>query len=90
MKNLLLKSPYRVLLYKEITNLPLLPEPVVTRWKTWIKNAVFYAENFNKITEFLQKLDSSQSEDVADVKILSENRYIKIELLAVHKFNFLV
>ena len=55
-----------------------------------IKNAVFYAENFNKITKFLQELDSSQSEPVANVKILSENRDVKIELLAVHKFNFLV
>ena len=70
MKNLLLKSPYRVQLYKEITNLPLPPELVVRRWGTWIKNAVFYAENFNRMTEFLQELDSSQSEAVANVKIL--------------------
>ena len=90
MKKVLLKSPYRVQLYKEITNLPLPPEPVVTRWGTWIKNAVFYAENFNRITEFLQELDSSQSEAVANIKILSVNKDVKIELLAVYKFNFLV
>ena len=36
-------SPYRVQLYKEITNLPLPPEPVVTRWGTWIENDVFYS-----------------------------------------------
>lgn len=53
-KKIFLKCPSRVAKYKEITgNAPLPPFPVITRWGTWIKAAVFFAENFFKIKEVL-------------------------------------
>jgi len=94
MKKVLLKSPYRTQLYKETTNLPLPPQAIVTRWGTWISSAAFYAENFDKISKFLEELGASDaghtSEAVAIAKHLSINKDVKVELLAVHKFQFII
>ena len=36
-KKVFVKCSRRKRLYKEITNLPLPPEPIVTRWNTWLE-----------------------------------------------------
>lgn len=47
-----LKAPYRIALYKETCqDIPLPPQPILTRWGTWLDAAIFYAENFEKIKE---------------------------------------
>lgn len=51
-KKIFIKAPSRVALYKAKLNIPLPPEPVLTRWGTWLKAAVFYAnhcENIKKV-----------------------------------------
>ncbi|GBP24909.1 hypothetical protein EVAR_12573_1 [Eumeta japonica] len=45
-----LKAPARIKAYKEkLPNLPLPPEPVITRWGTWIEAVLFYNEHFEAI-----------------------------------------
>lgn len=56
-KKTFLKSPLRVQRYKDVLpNIPLPPEPVLTRWGTWLEAAFFYADNFDSIKQvrFLQ------------------------------------
>lgn len=65
-KKILLKSPHRVEIYKNIMECELPPEPVITRWGTWLEAALFYAENFNKFKMFINALD----EDVQTIKKL--------------------
>ncbi len=62
-KKLFLKSPSRVHLFKTMhPNIPFLPEPVTTRWGTWIKADEYYCNNFFKIVEVLEELDDDAEE----------------------------
>lgn len=45
-KKMFLKAPHRVAAYKSHLDCPLPPEPVITRWGTWIEAALFYSNNF--------------------------------------------
>lgn len=45
-----LKAPHRVEIYKDVMpNAPLPPEPILTRWGTWIEAATFCADNFEQL-----------------------------------------
>ena len=49
-KKVFVKAPLRVQLFKErLPNIPLPPEPVLTRWGTWLDAALYYAENFENV-----------------------------------------
>src|SRR5258705_300655 len=46
-KKVLLKSPLRVQIYKDkLPDVPLPPEPVITRWGTWLNAAIFLANHY--------------------------------------------
>lgn len=50
-KKVFLKAPNRVKSLKEIyPDLPQPPQPVITRWGTWLK-AAYYAQYFEKIKD---------------------------------------
>lgn len=49
-KKVFLKAPLRIQYYKEhLPDLPLPPQPVLTRWGTWLEAALFYADHFEEI-----------------------------------------
>ena len=50
-KKIFIKAPLRVQQYKQILNKELPPEPILTRWGTWLKAASFYADNMEGIAE---------------------------------------
>jgi hypothetical protein len=51
-KKVFLKAPTRVQRYRELlSEKPLPPEPILTRWGTWLNAALFYNENFDSIKE---------------------------------------
>lgn len=53
-KKVFIKVPLQVQYYKDkLPELPLLPQPVITRWGTWLDATLFYAENFEKIKEIV-------------------------------------
>jgi hypothetical protein len=46
------KAPLRVEMYKEkLKEMPLPPQPILTRWGTWLQAAMFYSEHFDSIKE---------------------------------------
>lgn len=54
-KKIFIKAPLRVQHYKNVLpDVPLPPEPVLTRWGTWIEAAIFYANNFDEIRSVSQ------------------------------------
>lgn len=56
-KKVFLKAPCRVQIFRNIyPELPLPPEPVITRWCTWIEAVKYYASNYEKILEVLDNL----------------------------------
>jgi len=36
--------------------IPLPPEPIITRWGTWLDAALFYANNFEKFKNVIESL----------------------------------
>lgn len=65
-KKVFVKSPLRVQLYREkLPNVPLPPEPVLTRWGTWLEAAIFYAEHFVAIKELLLEFNAEDSAAIA-------------------------
>ncbi|KAJ4430339.1 hypothetical protein ANN_22555 [Periplaneta americana] len=70
-KNSIKHTTMRVLLFQTIApGIPLPPQPVLTRWKTWLDAVNYYAEYYGKIMEVIDALDSTNSSAVAPVKSL--------------------
>jgi hypothetical protein len=61
-KKIFLKATSRVTKFREnAPGLPLPPQPVVTRWGTWLSAAVYYAEHLEAFSRVVEKLDSSDA-----------------------------
>lgn len=56
MKKMLSKSVKQRSLFVMATNLPLPPEPVQTRWGTFMTAAMYYAANHSKVADCVQKM----------------------------------
>jgi hypothetical protein len=64
-KKIFFKSPSRIQIYKEtLPGLPLPPEPVITRWGTWIEAVIFNVNNYEGIKIVIEKLDNDLSASV--------------------------
>lgn len=49
-KKIFMKAPSRIQIFKsKLPEVPLPPEPVLTRWATWLKAALYYAEHISEI-----------------------------------------
>ncbi len=70
--------------------MPLPPEPVATRWNTWLKTAFFCCENFEKIIQFVDEgLEEFESRAIASLKkMVTEKRDEIAVSLAVIKGDF--
>ncbi|KAL4092191.1 hypothetical protein QTP88_026733 [Uroleucon formosanum] len=69
LKKVFLKAPQRVDVYKEIMpSVPLPPEPVLTRWGTWIKAANFCADHLDNLKIILQKLEDKNVFSIKKLK----------------------
>ena len=70
-KKIFLKSPTRIQLFKEMApELALPPQPVLTRWGTWLSAALYYASNFNKIQTIVNELCDDDASSIAVVEKL--------------------
>lgn len=56
------------------------PQPVITRWGTWLEAAQYYYENFGKIKDIILKLDSDSTAAVEKAKSLIVNPSLKNDL----------
>lgn len=76
-KKVFLKSPSRVRHFREIaSDVPLPPEPVLTRWGTWLSACMYYCNHFEVIKSVINSLDR---EDAASIAI-SQDLIAKPEL----------
>uniref|UniRef100_A0A914HYL0 Uncharacterized protein n=1 Tax=Globodera rostochiensis TaxID=31243 RepID=A0A914HYL0_GLORO len=44
-KKVFSKAPSRVAKFRELCDLPLPPRPIITRWATWLRAALYYSEH---------------------------------------------
>jgi len=87
MKKILKKSNNRRQNFKNITKLSLPPMPVKTRWRTWLKSAFYYIDNFKQISEFISQL-KDKTKAINDIKSIVKSKKLE-EFIAIHEFHFL-
>jgi len=57
-KKIFLKAPSRIQTFKDMyPDLTLPPEPIITRWGTWLSAVLYYSNNFEKIRNVVLNLD---------------------------------
>ncbi|KAL1463851.1 hypothetical protein WDU94_015551 [Cyamophila willieti] len=57
-KKMFLKSPKRVEVFRNVLpDVPLPPEPVITRWGTWLSAASYYYKNFEGFKKVVEELE---------------------------------
>ncbi|KAJ4429596.1 hypothetical protein ANN_21781 [Periplaneta americana] len=77
-KNSIKHTTMRVLLFQTIApEITLPPQPVLTRWKTWLDAVNYYAKYYGKIREIADALDSTDSSAVAAVKSLPSEQLLE-------------
>lgn len=87
-KRIFVKAPLRVQGFKEnFPDTPLPPEPVLTRWGTWLNAALYYATNLENFQKFVSELPESSSAAIKECKEILKNTLIGQQLSYI-KANF--
>lgn len=63
------------------------PQPIITRWGTWIEAAIYFAEHFDKIKAFLDELDARDAKSIEKAKVVILVPSLKKDLAFI-KSNF--
>ena len=78
-KKMFLKSPKRVETFETIApEVPLPPDPVVTRWGTWLLAAIYYAEHYDKIKEVIMSFNPNDASSIHNAQqcFINENENV--------------
>jgi hypothetical protein len=82
------KAPSRILLFKtEAPGIKLPPEPIITRWGTWLDAAIYYCENFETIVRIIHLLDENDAVSIQKAKLCISQLNLQCNLAFI-KFNF--
>lgn len=86
-KKIFLKAPSRIQVFREAApELTLPPQPVLTRWGTWLSAALYYATNFNKIRDIVNQFSEGDASSIGIVKelLLKESLRQDLSFMASH------
>lgn len=67
--------------------LALPPEPVITRWGTWLSAAVYYCDHFSEVKPVIDAFDSDDAESIGLAQQAFDNEDVEAELAYI-KSNF--
>lgn len=86
------KAPNRIRCFKEkCPGLPLPPEPVITRWGTWLVAAIYYTDNYEAIRDIIEEFNSEDAAAIDEAKSIFKKSTIKADLAKIKgNFYFLV
>ena len=90
-KRIFCKAPLRVALWKQMhPNLPLPPEPILTRWATWLEAALYYATHLSAVREIVSGLDPDDAASIQRGQEILKRKTLEQDLafLRAH-FSFL-
>lgn len=63
------QSPRRRQLFKNANPaIPLPPEPIITRWGTWLEACEYYADHFESVKSVIDLLDENDAESIRESK----------------------
>lgn len=90
-KQVFLKAPSRVLVLKsEAPTIPLPPEPILTRWGTWVMAASYYCKYYKNIRRVLLSLNTEDSISVKEAQQLIQEPEMEANLAYIHSnFGFI-
>jgi len=87
-KKIFLKAPYRLHIFKTIApNIPLPPQPILTRWLTWLNAAMYYSEHYVLIKQVVMELNREDAISIGKVQDLMADRNLECNLAYI-KSNF--
>ncbi|KAE9536846.1 hypothetical protein AGLY_006908 [Aphis glycines] len=87
-KKIFNKAPSRVQIFKDIAPLlPLPPEPVLTRWGTWIQAALYYCEHFETVKSIVNSFKKDDAISIETAQKYIEQQHIQTQLVFI-KSNF--
>lgn len=69
------KCPSRVLKFKEMApGLPMISQPILTSWGTWLSAAIYYCENYQLIKSIVIEFDQEDAVAMENAqKLLNDN-----------------
>ncbi|XP_003740992.2 uncharacterized protein LOC100904551 [Galendromus occidentalis] len=86
-KKIFLKSAARVTVFREIaTGVPLPPQPILTRWGTWLNAAKYYAEHFVPFSNVVHALDANDAASIREALDLLKRPAVKEDLAFLRAF----
>lgn len=91
-KKVFLKAPSRISVFREkLPDTPLPPEPVITRWGTWLKAVKYYAKNFEQMKVIVNEFDEEDSLSIKAAQCVFKEKGIKEDLAYIDAhFTFVV
>lgn len=80
-KKVFLKAPSRVLAWKNAnSDIPLPPDPVITRWGTWLNAAIYYANNLSAVRKVVFSFDPNDAGSIYECQDTLEDDELKSNL----------
>lgn len=76
-----LQAPTRRQSFKEKNpNIPLPPNPIITRWGTWLEACEYYADNFDGVKAVVDEFDDNDAQSIRTAKDIFALPNIKQQL----------
>ena len=87
-KKIFRKSPYRIQIFRTLEpNLALPPEPIITRWGTWISAVSYYCAHFESIKRVVESFDANDSLAIKKAQEVLKSQALQANLIYI-KSNF--
>ena len=83
-KSIFTKAPSRINFFKQVApSLSLPPEPIITRWGTWLNAVNYYSNNFDIIKNIINSFDSNEAAAIRKSKQLINDSNVKENLVYI-------
>ena len=86
-KKIYLKSPIRCAHFKQhAPSLNLPPQPILTRWGTWLSAAFYYASNYDLLYKIFNELNSEDASSIRIVQDLMCKTNVRNDLIFIYTY----
>lgn len=76
-----LKAPSRVEIFKNtLPDVPLPPQPVITRWGTWLNAVVYISSNYTGLKSGFEHLEASEAASISICNELLNSTVVRNEI----------
>jgi hypothetical protein len=84
-KKIFKKSPNRINTFRELyPEIPLPPEPILTRWCSWLKAVDYYVKYFDEFSDVINHLDINDSTFIVETQEIIKKISLKNDLVFIN------